>query len=215
MNHRTSVILFDLDGTLIDSIELIRSSWFHACQVHLGRDPSDAEWRKTLGKPLREQLRLMVGDPDRVEAMVTTYREHNAIHHDRLLRRYDGTVEALAALRSRVRMGIVTSKLQATARAGLAFCGFDLADFEVVIGADDVTRHKPDPEPIHAAMERLGAAPAEAWYVGDSIHDIAAGRAAGVRTAGVLWGPFPRDELDAAGPDRILARPDELLGLLS
>ena len=108
----------------------------------------------------------------------------------------------------------MTSKLSTSARRGLEHCGFPLDLFDVLIGADDVERHKPDPAPVLAALARLETAPTRAWYVGDSIHDIAAGRAAGVRTAGVLWGPFPRDELVAAGPDRILDHPAQLADLL-
>jgi pyrophosphatase PpaX len=106
-------------------------------------------------------------------------------------------------------LGIVTSKLRAGALRGLARVG--MADwFDVVIGADDVERHKPDPQPVERALARLGATPDATVFVGDSPHDLVAGRAAGVHTAAVLWGPFPRATLEACEPDYWIREAEDL-----
>lgn len=205
-----ATVLFDLDGTLIDSIELILRSYEHTFRVHYGRDLGREEWLAGLGTPLKAQFARYTCDGAEIDRLIATYRAFNLEHHDALMRRYEGAVEAVARLRARgARLGIVTSKMNQAARRGLRHCGF--GDwFDVVIGADDVERHKPDPLPVRAALERLGATADSAVYVGDSPHDVAAGRAAGCRTAGVLWGPFPREWLVRAGPDLLLEAPCDL-----
>lgn len=206
------IVLFDLDGTLIDSIELIRRSYAHTYQAHLGRTIDEEEWLSGLGRPLRHQFLQVTQDEDEIAEMTRTYRAHNAQHHDALVRPYDGVAEMLDTLTGRgARLGIVTSKIGSASRLGLARCGLDESRFEVLIGSDDVDRHKPDPAPVLAACERLGVAPGEAVYIGDSPHDMAAGQAAGTRTAGVLWGPFPRATLEATAPDVLVDRPADLL----
>jgi len=193
-------VLFDLDGTLIDSIELILSSYRHTLTVHRGATPPDDVWLAGLGTPLWTQFRQFTEDAAEVDAMIATYREHNLAHHDAMVRPYPGVCDAVAELRQRVRLGVVTSKLRAGALRGLKRVGMENW-FDVVIGADDVERHKPDPEPVERALVSLGAAPGDAVFVGDAPHDLIAGRAAGVRTAAVLWGPFPRGTLEACAPD--------------
>lgn len=203
-------VLFDLDGTLIDSIELIRRSYDHTLRVHLGRAMDEREWLSGLGRPLVWQFAQFTGDPREVEAMIATYRAWNLANHDVLVRPYPGVTEAVRALHARgVALAIVTSKANASARRGLAHCGLDGA-FDVVIGVDDVTEHKPHPRPVLAALERLGRAASTAVMVGDSPHDLAAGRAAGTRTAAVAWGPFEHAELRASDPDHWIETPSEL-----
>ena len=210
MTYRTW--LFDLDGTLLDSVNLILTSYRHTLTVHRGTPPDDAVWLAGLGTPLWEQFKHFTDDPTEIDAMVATYRDHNLAHHDAMVREYPGIKQALTTLRTRGRLGVVTSKLHAGARRGLRFLGMD-DWFDVVIGADDVTRAKPDPEPVLTAMERLGGNPAATVFVGDSPHDMAAGRAAGVRTAAVLWGPFDRGHLTPHTPDHWLEDPDALTRL--
>ena len=202
--------LFDLDGTLLDSIELILASYRHTLTIHRGAPPDDDVWLAGLGTPLREQFRHFTDDSAEIDAMIATYREHNLAHHDTMVREYPGVRPAISGLRGQARLGIVTSKLNEGARRGLAFLGME-DWFEVVIGADDVEQAKPHPEPVLAAVARLGADPASTVFVGDSPHDMASGRAAGVRTAAALWGPFPRDHLEPHDPDHWLEHPDALL----
>lgn len=213
MRPALDTFLFDLDGTLIDSIELIRRSFEHALRVHLDRAPEHDEWLAGLGTPLSVQFERYVDDPREIERMIATYRAHNAEHHDALVRGYPGVREMLDALvRRRVGLGIVTSKQRGRALRGLEQCGLG-GIFELVIGVEEVRRHKPHPEPVLAALAALGADPRRAIYVGDSPHDLCAGRAAGTRTGAALWGPFPRAWLERERPDHWLGSPLELASL--
>jgi pyrophosphatase PpaX len=207
-------VLFDLDGTLIDSIELILSSYRHTMMVHRGSIPSDELWLAGLGTPIRVQFQRFTDDPNEIEAMVATYRTHNHAHHDALVQEYPGARAAVRKLREQTaRLGVVTSKFRESARRGLRLCGMhDL--FEILVSADDVTNPKPDPEPVQRALDLLDSRPERSVFVGDSVHDMAAGRAAGVRVAAALWGPFPRATLEPYSPDVWLAHPAEMATLL-
>jgi len=126
------------------------------------------------------------------------------------VRPYAGVVEAVLALRDRGKtLGLVTSKTRSGALRGLRVAGLEDA-FQVIVGADEVTHPKPHPEPVFTALERLDAPAAGAVFVGDSRHDVECGRAAGVKTAAVLWGPFDRSHLEDLEPDYWLERPEDL-----
>lgn len=210
---RFAAYLFDLDGTLIDSIDLIFRAYRHTAERHLSISPPDSVWREGLGTPLRQQLSAVCQDPELIEAMVATYREYHHAHHDASVRAYPQVVEVVQALALRgARLGVVTSKLRTGAERGLIATGL-MEFFHTIITADEVSRHKPHPEPVHAALERLGVEAGESVFIGDSPHDIAAGRDAGVATAGVLWGPFGREELTLASADFLLESPIAILTL--
>lgn len=210
---RFDTYLFDFDGTIVDSIELIFRCYRHAARRHLAELPDDKVWRDGLGTPLRQQFRAVTADVALIEAMVVSYREYHHQHHDTSVSLYPGVAPVLDALVARgATLGVVTSKLRRGAERGLKLTG--LAEhFRVVVTADEVTRPKPDPEPVLTALERAGADPARAVFIGDSPHDIAAGRSAGIATAGVLWGPFAADELAACAPTFVLRAPEEILSL--
>ena len=207
-----TTFLFDLDGTLIDSIDLILRSYRHTMQIHRANAPlpPDDVWMKGLGTPLWVQFRHWTDDETEIAAMVATYRAYNLTHHDALVRPYDGVVEEVVKLqRKGMRLGLVTSKLKDGAMKGLRLAGLDQA-FEIVIGAGEVTNPKPHPEPVLKALELLGAAPERTVFIGDSRHDLECGRAAGVKTAAVLWGPFDRSHLADLSPDYWLEKPEDL-----
>ena len=209
-----AAVLFDLDGTLADTVGLILSCFRHTMRTHLGKTPPDEEWILGMGRPLRVQLGAFARSPDEVDAMVQTYVALQRQLHDEMVHAYTGIPELLAALETAgVPMALVTSRRIEMTRRTLAHCGF-ARHFEVIITPDEVTHPKPDPEPVLLALERLGSPPAErTLFVGDSPHDIEAGRAAGVRTAAALWGPFERDTVLAAAPDYAIEHPLELLEL--
>jgi pyrophosphatase PpaX len=208
-----STFLFDLDGTLIDSIELILRSYRHTLRAHRGVEPPDAVWMSGLGTPLSVQFRHFTDDPAEIDAMVATYRAYNLAHHDALVRPYDGVVEAVRELAKRGKtLGLVTSKMRSGALRGLRLAGLEEA-FGVIVGSDEVTHPKPHPEPVLVALERLDAAPADTVFIGDSRHDLECGRAARVRTAAVLWGPFARGDLEDLAPDYWLEQPEDLAKL--
>ena len=206
-------VLFDLDGTLIDSVPLIVASMQHA---FAGREraPSVKEWVALIGTPLEAMIRRWGEDEADVALLRERYKEHQWANHDAMVRAFPGVPEALDALAARgVRMAVVTSKLETSARRSLEFLGLS-RHFEAVIGLESTVRHKPDPEPVRHALVRLGAAPGEAAFVGDSPHDVVAGNAAGVATVAALWGPFTRDELAVAHPRAWAAKASDLLPVL-
>ena len=205
--------LFDLDGTLIDSIELILRSYRHTMLAHRGYEPPDDVWMEGLGTPLWVQFRLWSDDESEIKAMVETYREYNLAHHDELVRPYDGVVEQVRKLHAGGKtLGLVTSKMRGGALRGLRVAGLEEA-FDVVVGSDDVARPKPHPEPVLTALSLAGRMAADAVFIGDSRHDIECGRAAGVKTAAVLWGPFDREHLEDLDPDYWLEQPRDIASL--
>lgn len=212
---RLSTFLFDLDGTLIDSIELILRSYRHTIKTHRGYEPPDDVWMKGLGTPLWVQFQEWSEDPAEIQTMVATYREYNLAHHDELVRPYDGVVDAVRRIAAAGgTLGLVTSKMRGGALRGLKLAGIEDA-FTVIVGSDEVTHPKPHPEPVLKALGLLNAPAAGAVFIGDSRHDLECGRAAGVETAAVLWGPFARVELEDLAPDHWLARPADLDRLLT
>ena len=207
-------VLYDFDGTLADSTELIMQCYRHTMATHLGECPPDEEWLSGFGTPLADQIARFARTPHETRAMLDTYRDHQDSLLQTALRPYPGAEAVLSELQRRgVPLAIVTSRLRHATLRGLDICGLS-RHFEVIITPEDVRNAKPHPEPVLLALERLGISAAEALFVGDSPHDIAAGRAAGTRTAGVLWGPFPRRTLEDAGADYLLERQDEVLGLV-
>ena len=206
--------LFDLDGTLIDSIQLILDSFRHTLAAHRLPPRSDDQWLAGVGTPLTAQFAEWRDDAGTMEALIETYREYNLANHDRMVRGYPGVAEAVRAIRRTGRStGLVTSKNRRGALRGLRLVGLEDA-MDVLVCADDVVNPKPHPEPVEKAVRLLGADPTTTVYAGDSIHDLHSGRGAGVWTAAVLWGPFSRRELEPAEPDFWLERPEELLSLL-
>jgi len=198
---RYPTILFDFDGTLVDSIELILASYRHTLRVHRGETPPDSVWLEGLGMPLRVQFRTWTDDPAEIEAMIATYREWNYAHHDDMVEPYPLAVETVRALKNQgARLGIVSSKNRHGIERGIAVCGFD-GLFDTLVTSDMLEASKPDPAPVRMALAELKAEPGDALFVGDSPHDIAAGKGAGTRTAACLWGPFSRERLAEERPD--------------
>ena len=214
---RFNTFIFDLDGTLIDSTELILSSYRHTMRTHLGRQLPDADWLSTMGRPLRVQLRDFARSEADVQAMVDTYTAHNDEHHDASITAFPGIRPVLRTLvEAGHGLGIATSKRREFAVRGLLVAGLPVEWFGAIVTADDVERHKPDPEPLLVAMSGLGCeAPGAAMYVGDSPFDMAAGRTAGMVTAAATWGPHDEESLARQTPDFMLRQPDELLGIVA
>ena len=205
-------ILFDLDGTLVDSADLILASWRHTMDAHFEEPPAEDVWLRTLGQPLRAQFGYLVDTAEEVQAMVETYLKHNFREHERLIRPFPHVSETLVELRANgIRIGVVTSKASAGTARSLAACTLDEALFDVIVTSDEPVPHKPDPAPIRLALERLDASPKTAAYVGDSVWDMRAGHAAGVTTMAALWGPFSERELAIERPHIMLDTIDEVL----
>jgi pyrophosphatase PpaX len=207
---RFPVVLFDLDGTVVDSGSIILASMRHATREVLGEEYADEELMQAVGGPGLE-AQMAVFAPDQVDELVRVYRAHNEPLHDEL--------EACAGMESVLvrlheegrRLGVVTAKRRSTVE--LAFERVPLAHlFETIVGGDETERHKPDPEPLLLAAKRMGANPAETAYVGDSPFDVMAAKAAGMHAIAVTWGRIhDRARLEQAGPDAIVDTAVELL----
>lgn len=211
--RRYQTILFDLDGTLIDSVGLILDSYRHTLAIHGLPARPDEYWLRGVGTPLRVQLAPFAAEGLTLDTLVATYRRYNLAHHDSRVRPFPGIPEAVAALRTEgCRLGLVTSKNRHGSLLGLGIAGIAEA-FEVIVSADEVTHPKPHPEPVLRALDALGEPAAGCVYVGDSVHDLESGRAAGVATAAVTWGASTREELAAGRPDHWIESAPELAGL--
>jgi pyrophosphatase PpaX len=207
-------VLFDLDGTLIDSLRLILDSYHHTLAQHGLPARTDAEWLRGVGTPLMVQLAEWRDEMGTIEALIATYREYNLKHHDRMVTVYPGVLEAVREIKAAsMQTGLVTSKNRHGAIRGLKLVGLE-ALMDVLVCADEVINPKPHPEPVEKAVALLGADPATTIYVGDSVHDMHSGRLAGVLTAAALWGPFNRDQLEMAKPDYWLEAPGDLVDLV-
>jgi pyrophosphatase PpaX len=210
---RFNVVLFDLDGTVIDSGAIILASMRHAAKEVLGTEVPDEALMAAVGGPgLEAQMRELA--PDRVDELVRVYRAHNEPLHEGLVC-CEGIDDLLVRLKDEGRrLGIVTAKRRVTVE--LAFAQIPIAHlFETIVGGDETKRHKPDPEPLLLALERMSARPEEAAYVGDAPFDIKAAKAGGLFSVAVTWGGIhARERLEAEVPDAIVDAPEELYGVL-
>jgi pyrophosphatase PpaX len=221
MPTRIDAVLFDLDGTLVDTIPLILACYQHTLATHLpGYDPGRKAVIANLGRSLDDILfdyaaEAGVADPGATSrAMLATYRGFQRENLNRLIRPYEGMRETLEGLRARgLTLGVVTSKVEWAARECYEYYG--LGEFlPIGVFHDDTERHKPDPQPLLYAAAKGGLDPARTAYVGDSIHDMAAGKAAGMQTIAALWGPSEREDLARAGADELADRPGDLLTII-
>ncbi len=212
MHH--PAILFDLDGTLIDSIDLLVTSMEYAFEGRDVRPPVD-EWIAAIGTPLDAMLRPWARDEDDILALRGRYREYQVANHDAKTQAYPGAVDTVRELHAaRHPLAVVTSKLEHGARRSLKWVGIEDC-FAAVVGIDATTKHKPEPEPVWHALAMLGdIPPAKALFIGDSTHDMHAGNAAGVATAAALWGPFSRTQLETAHPQYWLDGFDDVRALV-
>jgi len=209
---RISAILFDVDGTLIDTNELIIASFLHTFDRHLPGQYKREDVIEFIGPTLIQTFSEIA--PDQVDEMITTYRSFNLEQHDVMIQEYIGTVEAVSELkRAGYKLGAVTSKQHDVALRGLKLQGLDQY-FDCIVGSDHVKNPKPDPEPIYKALKSLGVEPEQAMMVGDRHHDILAGRNAGTLSVGVSWTLQGREYLEQYQPDFIIDEMTDLLKIL-
>lgn len=207
-------VLFDLDGTVVDTIPHILASFRHATADILGEALPDDELMHSVGIPLAHQMRHFTSDENTAERLLASYREYNHRTHDEMARLYPNTVSALDVLHGAgMPMGIVTSKSRTMADRALALFGLQQY-FKAVVTADDTSTHKPDPLPVVTGAEALGVSSLRAVYVGDSPMDIEAGNGAGAYTVAATWGVASRERLEAVSPGAIIDDIAELPALL-
>jgi len=210
---RFPVVLFDLDGTIVDSGWMILASYRHATKTILGREfPDDVLMARVGAGHLEEQMSEF--DPEKAAELAHAYREFYAPLHSEL-QAFPGMLDLLERLDDEGRkLGVVSAKRHDVVQ--LAFDALGFGDrMDVVVGSDEAPRGKPYPDQILVALERLGADPDQTAYVGDAPFDVAAAKAAGVHAIGVTWGGIhTRERMEAEGPDTVVDTAAELYGAL-
>ncbi|MHA4091795.1 pyrophosphatase PpaX [Bacillus cereus] len=210
---RINTVLFDLDGTLINTNELIISSFLHTLNTYYPNQYKREDVLPFIGPSLHDTFSKI--DENKVEEMITSYRKFNHDHHDELVEEYETVYETVRELKKQgYKVGIVTTKARQTVEMGLQLSKLD-EFFDVVVTIDDVEHVKPHPEPLQKALELLDAKPEEALMVGDNHHDIVGGQNAGTKTAAVSWTLKGRAYLKAYKPDFMLDKMSDLLPILS
>jgi pyrophosphatase PpaX len=204
-------ILFDLDGTILDSNELIYASFDHTFKQY-NYSFTREEILNFNGPPLLESFSKI--DPDRAEMMIETYREHNHAKHNEYVKLFPNVIETIETLKNNhFKIGIVTAKMRTSVDLGLALTGLDRF-FETIITIDDVVHPKPHPESVIKAMAELKGDIDSTLMIGDNYHDILAGQNAGVRTAGVAWSSKGKEFLASYQPTYMLNDMKDLLGIV-
>jgi pyrophosphatase PpaX len=209
---KINCILFDLDGTLIDTNRLIIESFQHTVRVHQGREATEDEFVPYFGEPLVGMLERLA--PGQSSELIKTYREFNVGKHDELTTQFPGTAEVLQELKDKgITLGVVTSKMKPLAKRGLQL--FNLEQFfKTIVSMEDTTAHKPNPEPLLKALEILGRGPEGVLYVGDATVDIKCAHNAGVQSAAVMWSALGRQPLLAELPNYALESMADLLKIV-
>lgn len=209
---KINTLLFDLDGTLINTNELIIESFLHTLNKYYPDKYKREDVFPFIGPTLYETFESI--NPEKMEEMVQVYRKFNHEQHDKLVTEFETVFETIQILKGKgFKLGIVTTKIRTTVNMGLKLTKLDQF-FDVVVTLDDVEHAKPNPEPIFKALEQLDAKPEEAIMVGDNHHDIGAGKNAGTKTAGVAWSIKGRDYIESFQPDYVLDKMSDLLAIV-
>ncbi|MED3561589.1 pyrophosphatase PpaX [Bacillus xiapuensis] len=212
MKNNITTLLFDLDGTLIDTNELIIATYLHTLEKYYPNKYKREDVLPFMGPTLHEAFSTV--DPDRVEEMILEYRTFNLANHDLLVKEFPNVLETIQTLKEKgYKLGIVTTKKHDVSLKGLRLMKLE-EYFDVIVAMDHVTKVKPDPEPIFKALEQINSTPKETIMVGDNFHDILAGKNAGTKTAGVAWTIKGRDYLAKYEPDYMLENMADLLTIL-
>ena len=178
-------LLFDFDGTLLNTNNLIIESFMHVLDEKFPGQFTKNDCLAFIGPSLKETFEQIA--PDQTEQLIAQYRAWNELHHDELVTEYDGVVETLNTLHGMgIRLVIVSTKIHDNVVKGLNVLGVTHL-FEHIIGFDDVQHVKPHPEPIEKALALLQLAKEDVIMIGDNSHDIEAAHNAGVESAGVSW----------------------------
>ncbi|RND00947.1 pyrophosphatase PpaX [Lysinibacillus halotolerans] len=205
-------LLFDFDGTLLDTNELIIQTFMHVLEERFPGQYSPKDCINFIGPSLKETFEQLT--PNEVEEMIEKYRQWNEAHHDELVKEFEGVVPTLEQLKEQgIRLAIVSTKRKDTIEKGLNIMGAKHL-FEFWIGTDDVKRVKPDPEPVLLAIDKLGVSKKDVIMIGDNYHDIEAGKNAGVKTAGVAWSLKGEQFLQQFNPDYMLQHMSDLLTIV-
>ena len=211
MNKDITTLLFDFDGTLLDTNELIVQTFLSVLGEHFPGEYGREDVLHFIGPSLEQTFTKIA--PGKVSELSDQYRRLNRTLHDELVSEYDGVAETLRTLKSRgLKMAIVSTKREETILHGLKLMGVHDV-FDVLVALDHVQNPKPHPEPLELALRLLEADQQEALMIGDNSHDIEGGKNAGVRTAGVAWTAKGEEFLASFEPDFMLQHISDLLEL--
>lgn len=205
-------LLFDFDGTLLNTNDLIIQSFMHVLEEKFPGQYKPEDCLRFMGPSLTETFEELT--PNEVEEMTLKYRKWNLEHHDELVKEFDGVMETLEELRALgIRLAIVSTKRRDMIERGLNLMGASHF-FELIVGIEDVKNVKPDPEPVLLAIEKLGVGKEEVIMIGDNSHDIESGKNAGVKTAGVAWSLKGEELLNQFNPDYMLQHISDILSIV-
>lgn len=206
-------VLFDFDGTIMDTTALIIESFKYTVRKHLNYEITPEEIYPSFGIPLITALEDLA--PGRGEELIKTYREFNLANHDRMVKMFDQVPETLTALKQRgYKIGLVTSKARHSLNKGLDLYNLH-PYFDAIVAMEDTNNHKPHPEPVLHCLRLLETAPEQALYVGDSPHDIKCAHAAGVKAVAVRWSYLSWDSILAENPEFVINSLDELITIVT
>jgi pyrophosphatase PpaX len=213
LEDRLTCALFDVDGTLVDTTDMIAEGLSETLESQLGYRPPRDEIVSLIGRPLVEQLGLYV-HPDQIPPLADRFMTFYEDRRADMETLFPGALNMLhEARRLGYVTGLVTSKNRREIDGTLDLLRIgDLLDF--VVSSEDAPRPKPFPDPVLEALRRAKTAPEETLFIGDSIYDMQAGSAAGVRTGGALWGPFGRKILEPQHPTYLFESPEDVVALL-
>ena len=212
---KITTVLFDYDGTLMDTNDIIIQSWQHVFRTLTGAESDVKQILASFGEPLRETMRRFFPDSD-LEACVELYRSYQVSFYQEKVRMFPGTEALIRNLKERgIKLAVVTSRLRPTTIEGLEKYGLS-ERFDCIVTADDTQKHKPDPEPVLIALQRLKRPPQEALMVGDSMFDMRCGQGAGVGTVLVNWAMAAQTQQEISGfsADYCIDRPEALLEII-
>ncbi|MEG0386280.1 MAG: pyrophosphatase PpaX [Solibacillus sp.] len=209
---KTTALLFDFDGTLLDTNDLILQTFMQIFDEKFPGQYTTQDCLKFIGPSLKQTFDELT--PGETDEMIAKYKKWNAQHHDELVKGYDGVLETLEQLHAMgIKLAIVSTKGSEGLARGMKVLGAGHL-FDVVVGLDDVTHVKPHPEPILLALENLGVTKEQAIMIGDNSHDIEGGQNAGVRTAGVSWSVKGEAFLQQFNPDYMLRHMRDLIEIV-
>ena len=210
-------VLFDFDGTVMNTNDVILQSWQHTFRALRGREEDPEVLLKTFGEPLETTMKKFFPEIP-VEESIKVYRSFHYDNFGDLISVFPGMDDLIAEVKRRgYRLGLVTSRLYNTTMQGLEKYGLK-EYFDVIVTANDTTKHKPDPEPVNITLEKLGAKPENSIMLGDTLFDLMCAKNADVRSVLVSWSLAlsgkTKEDLGDAAPDYILEKPEDLLEII-
>lgn len=214
---KVNTVMFDFDGTIMDTNDIILNSWNHTFNVLRGHDADKKQMLEHFGEPLELSMKIFFGaEGDTVKEYIDIYRSYQTDNFVNDIKLFPGVPEMLESLKNAgYTLALVTSRLKHTTMQGVEKFGLDKY-FDVVITANDCTKHKPDPQPINITLEKLGKTPEEAVMVGDTVMDLGCAGNAGVTSVLVGWSMAlpPEKAASEAAPDYILKDAADMLPFL-